>query len=80
MAEITSIIKSVTLTYCETTSMGSERRTFTITELPKVKGEMFLDNTVLGFDGQMIEDEERELHALLERVATRLTEEIRVQL
>jgi hypothetical protein len=81
MAEITSIIKNVSLTYCETTGMGSPTRSFVAAELPKVKGELFLDHsTSLAIEGQMLQDEADELSTLLERVAIRLTEEIRATL
>lgn len=80
MAEITSIIKSINLTYSETTNMGSEGRSFIATELPKVKGEMFLDSTSLGFEGQMNAEEANELEVLLKRVAMRLTEEVKITL
>lgn len=76
--QIFSLIKSVSLTYCETTGMGSEKRSFVNGELPKVKGEMFVDHsTSLAIEGQMTDGEAGELESLLSRVAARLTEEIK---
>lgn len=81
MAEqVTCLIDSLNLTYCESTGMGDAVRSFVRTVPPTVKARLITDSAALALAGELLPDEIDELSALLDRVAARLTEEVKANL